>query len=80
MTTQSIIVYRNPLEAAMWEGLMDGSIFPVIVGVIVFFAVFLTVNRFVVERYWGWNSRDVPTYTALAISAVIGIATIFFMA
>jgi hypothetical protein len=77
---QSIIVYRNPLEAAMWEGFMSGSFFPIIVGVIVFFAVFLAANRFIVERYWGWNSRDVPTYVALAISAAIGIATIFFMA
>jgi hypothetical protein len=77
---QSIIVYRNPLEAAMWEGIMGGNFFPVIVGVIVFFAVFLAANRFIVERYWGWNSRDVPTYVALAIGAVIGIATIFFMA
>lgn len=31
MTTQSIIVYRNPLEAAFWE---SGIIFPVVVGIV----------------------------------------------
>lgn len=25
---QEIIVYRNPLEAALWSAIMDGSFFP----------------------------------------------------
>ena len=42
---QEIIVYRNPLEAALWSAIMDGSFFPAIVGVVAFFCVFLAVNQ-----------------------------------
>ena len=80
LPTQSIIVYRNPLEQQMWEGLMSGSFFPVIVGVVVFFAVFLTINRFVVEKYFSWHSRGTPVNVALAVSAVIGVAVAMYMA
>ena len=38
MTTQSIIVYRNPLEAAMWEGIMSGG-FPVILFMILMLVI-----------------------------------------
>lgn len=34
MNTQSIIVYRNPLEQTLWEGLMDGSLFGLIIALI----------------------------------------------
>ena len=77
---QSIIVYRNPLEAAMWETIMSGSFFPVIVGVVVFFAVFLAANTFIVERYARWDKRKVATNFNLAASALIGIFVIWYMA
>ena len=32
MTTQSIIVYRNPAEAALWE---SGMVFPLICGMVI---------------------------------------------
>lgn len=70
---QSIIVYRNPLEAMLWQGFMDGSFFPIIVGVVVFFAVLLTINKVVVERYFGWSRRGTPTNVNLAVSAAIAI-------
>lgn len=30
---QEIIVYRNPLEASIWNGVMDGTFLPVLAGV-----------------------------------------------
>lgn len=77
---QSIIVYRNPLEAAMWETIMSGSFFPVIVGVIAFFAVFITANAYIVERYFAWPDRKVPTNVALAVSVLISIFGTWYLA
>lgn len=79
MPTQSIIVYRSPLEQQMWEGLMSGSFFPIIVGVVVFFIVILSLNRFVIERVRGWRYKSWPINVALAVSAVAGIAVVRFM-
>lgn len=45
MMTESIIVYRNPLEKAMWEGTSDFSFFPIMIGVVVFFIAFLALNK-----------------------------------
>ena len=39
---QSIIVYRNPLEAALWEG---GMVWPIIVGCFVGFVTFLILIK-----------------------------------
>ena len=80
MTTQSIIVYRNPLEQMMWEGAMSGAFFPIIVGVIFFFAMFLAIDKFIVKKYFGWRSRGTVTNIALAVSAAAGIALIMYMA
>jgi hypothetical protein len=41
VVTQSIIVYRNPAEAAFWEG---GMLVPVGVGCVVFLIVFITLS------------------------------------
>lgn len=76
---QSIIVYRNPLEAAMWEGIMSGSFFPVILGVVVFFCAFLAMNQLLNKgrtygKFVGRNAN-----IALAVGAVAGFATIYFM-
>lgn len=80
MTTQSIIVYRNPYEQMMWEGIMSGAFFPIIVGVVFFFAMFLTIDRFIVKKYFGWRERGTLTAIALAVSAAAGIALIMYMA
>lgn len=76
---QSIIVYRNPLEAALWEGLMSGSFFPVIVGIVVFFALFLTINRLIVEKYFNRRSQRPAIYAALVLSAIAGAAVMMCM-
>ena len=91
---QSIIVYRNPLEAAIWEGLMSGSaVWPVMVSIAVFFAVFLAVNKLIVD-YWfrNWlNSSYKGSYRQrasllkvagninLAVSALAGVFVVWYM-
>lgn len=80
MTTQSIIVYRNPFEQMLWDGIMSGAFFPIIVGVVFFFVVFLALNKFIVAKYFDWRDRGIPTNIALAISAVSGIALTMYLA
>lgn len=78
---QSIIVYRNPLEAAFWE---SGLLFPIIVGCIFSFAVvialgwiFDTYNKASGRGSWGLT---VIQSRAIIVSAIIAmIATIWFM-
>ena len=76
---QEIIVYRNPLEAALWSAIMDGSFFPVIVGVVAFFCAFLAVNRVLNKgRSWGKNAKR-NTNIALGVGVLSAVAVIFFM-
>ena len=76
--TQSIIVYRNPLEAYLWE---SGAASTGAFAFLVFIAVFLISHVIlewlpkrilpasIVRKYFGWNT-SVPTYASLAIAAV----------
>ena len=76
---QEIIVYRNPLEAALWSAIMDGSFFPAIVGVVAFFCAFLAVNRVLNKgRSWGKNVKR-NTNIALGVGALSAVLVIFFM-
>ena len=77
---QSVIVYRNPMEAAFWEMAMRGEFFVVMVGVAVFFAVFLTLNHLVSAR-WGQRGRAAQrrSYAMLAVSAVAAVAVVNYM-
>jgi hypothetical protein len=78
---QEIIVYRNPLEAAMWNSFMNGDFFPVIAGIVVFFAVFL-VSHAVARKIWGeWGDAGKRgSYGALVLGAAAALATIWNMA
>lgn len=65
MSTQSIIVYRNPMEQAFWEGAMSAQLFPIIVGgVVAIAAVILTeqlllkVNGYGNRRSWLGRHRS----------------------
>jgi len=75
--TESIIVYRNPLEKAIWEGEYAGVIFPVIVSMCVFMLLFLTLNwiytslpkRFKISRKFD----TFVTYSNITVSGVIAL-------
>ncbi len=72
MTTQSIIVYRNPAEAAFWEMAMQGTFVPVIIGAVVFFAVLLFTNHFFVEKS-KWHQRVARSNFSIVISTLAGV-------
>lgn len=72
---QSVIVYRNPMEAALWELLMSGGFFAVIVGVIAFFAVFMFFNALLARR----GSSQWPTNISLILGGIAGLSTTIYM-
>lgn len=76
---QEIIVYRNPMEAALWNTIMSGDFFPVIVGVAVFFLVFLGANRILNRGRNFGKTVTRNTNIALGLGALVGVATIYFM-
>jgi hypothetical protein len=76
-----IIVYRSPFEAAMWHSMSDGNFFPIIVGVIVFFAVFLGLNAMMERIQRGrlrYNS-SFGAYYCLFFAALIAFAVMYRM-
>lgn len=65
--TQSIIVYRNPAEAAFWE---SGMAFPLMVGIVL--AVVLTIGvdklaqRFLSRRAYREHGGTIAVITAIS--------------
>lgn len=81
---QEIIVYRNPVEAAFWHAIMDGSAFPVIVGVLVFFAAFLGINALLERVSRSLRGRYIynkgaGSYFSIFFAAVIAFAVMYRM-
>ena len=83
MATQSIIVYRNPLEQQFWE---SGALVPVFSGCAVGFVSFLlTYNvlswayRKLSKKQYYRNSNQYVTYAAGFIGAGLGVITMFYM-
>jgi hypothetical protein len=85
---QQVIVYSNPIEAALWNGDYAGVIFPVSCGVVLFFVLFLisnwllskvllvVCNRFNLSF---WNVQNYPAYTAIFISLLISSVVAYKM-
>lgn len=72
---QSIIVYRNPLEAAFWE---SGMVFPLIVGMVV--AVVMTMVACEVwERLTPRRMREYTGHVALITAVTTLITTMYLM-
>lgn len=76
---QEIIVYRKPMEAALWNTIMSGDFFPVIVGVVVFFLVFLGANRILNKGRVIGKTVARNTNIALGLGTLLGFAAIYFM-
>lgn len=77
---QEVIVYRNPIEAAVWSAIMNGSFMPVIAGVLVFFVVFVGFERVLNKvRNFGKNVRR-NTNISLILGTVCSFITMFWMA
>jgi hypothetical protein len=73
--TPAIIVYRNPAEAAFWEMVSGGELFPVICGVVVFFITFIAVN-YLLTKGRSWNQPAWKTNAALALGVVAGVLSV----
>jgi hypothetical protein len=64
MTTQSIIVYRNPAEAALWE---SGAVFPIMCAMVASIIAVLAVN---------WVYEQLPRNKRYGHGPVVAIAGI----
>ena len=67
-TTQSIIIYRNPLEQAFWE---SGMVFPLMVSLVVFMVVFLSIYK-IMEFFVSWKVQRSNLYTFVAGALALG--------
>lgn len=86
---QSVIVYRNPLEAAIWESLMNGGFIIVaafIVAALIGVAVYAQIERLHHRAYrsWQWSSKKYGAIATLylhngKISIAAGLLALFAM-
>lgn len=74
--TQSIIVYRNPMEQAFWERASGAEAIPIIASVVIFTAVFILLQK-LVDRFvgWRWNTQRRWQYLCLLGAALAAIVT-----
>lgn len=72
MTTQSIIVYRNPAEAAFWE---SGMAVPLGGGLVTFLIAMVALNYIAgkVIRKWKDRTSDRVTAGTFFVSAILGV-------
>lgn len=75
---QQIIVYRSPGEALFWQTITDGSAFPFMVGILVFFLMIVLLNKVFIEKA-SWGKKKAVTNVSLALSAIIGCSVIYYM-
>lgn len=75
--TQEIIVYRNPGEKAFWDFIMSANAFPLMIGVVVFFAVFLSVYQ--ISTRGRYQRNNLYTYGSLAVAVVAAVLTVKFL-
>lgn len=75
---QEIIVYRNPLEAAVWHSIMSGDFAIIIMGAILALAFFLGSHR-ILERRVQYRNRGRLANILLAVSGVVWVAAIYLL-
>lgn len=84
MTTQSIIVYRNPVEAALWEGQYAEYLVPTgaasIAALIVFF-IALRFGKFIVRKVGKspYEVEDELNWNALFWASIAWFLTIHYL-
>lgn len=79
--TQSIIVYRGPLEAMIWENLMNSNmLFPIFAGCFVAF-ISIVVLYTLAQKFlsWRWERKINELYLPLIIGGAIGVFTVYIM-
>ncbi len=71
---QEIIVYRNPLEANIWNGIMDGTFLPVLAGALVFLIAIVLF-----DKKSSYRNKQKYFTIYLVISAVLGFGTAYVL-
>ena len=82
--TQSIIVYRNPMEQAFWE---SGMMIPIVGGIsagLLAFAITYKLTDFVLTKFFsnkvGWSKRNqYATNIAAIVGGFVGFPTMFYL-
>ena len=78
MTTQSIIVYRNPAEAALWE---SGMVFPLICGMVIGCILAYGAATFWDKQFsYGTCYRQYTGHIALVFALIGVFGTMWWMA
>jgi len=76
---QSIIVYRNPLEAAIWEGMSNGNFFPFIVATFVCVFAVILYSEIETKIYRKLNKRNNSSTGVVIVAALSYIGTVYWM-
>lgn len=71
---QEIIVYRNPLEASIWNGIMDGTFLPVLAGALVFLIAIVLF-----DKKSSYRNKQKYFTIYLVISTVLGFGTAYVL-
>lgn len=82
--TTSIIVYRNPLEQAFWEGLMNSEIiFPIMVAAALSLAAIMITARLLdsrsLRKFLPRTYGPIDTYLPLAMGVATAVITLWIM-
>ena len=75
---QEIIVYRNPLEAALWGSLGNGELFPIMVAMLVAFVTVLICIR-IAEFYVPRQKMKLWSNLSLVAGAVAAVIVLWVM-
>lgn len=80
-TTQTIIVYRNPVEAMFWDNIMNtnfGNLVPIVAGMFVSIVTIVILSQ-LSQRKYGFRVPEWVSNGILAIGAVAGVAVSYMM-
>lgn len=75
--TQSIIVYRNPLEQMFWEGLTGSPVIVPVFGSLCVGVIVLILLYRVAERFCGWRGPGSLATGCIWFAAICSVVLTF---
>ena len=77
---QSVIVYRNPLEASTWNNLMSGDVqfIPIVLGAAVCVGLIILLNL-LATRIYGFRTPDWVQYVIFTLGGIGWIGTTAYL-
>jgi hypothetical protein len=81
MATQTIIVYRNPGEEAMWNALMSGEMIPIALAGVAFIGTMMLLNK-LIEKKFGFHTPQWVMASMFLVSGLVafGVGKFFWLA